>query len=386
MANFRLLPGVGGNGSRSPPGSKSPSSQARSRTSPSKSNTKFVSRHGDGDAAGGRARSITLATGGPLEAFCCCIPGILLFGMVFILFLAAIFSHAAFYAITAVLSVVTLSWSANLSLSIVVGTWKMRRACGVDWHARLQELEKTLPEGEANSSHIVILPNYKENEDMLLETLENLGRSPLARSSLRVVLAMEEREGPEGHEKAERLVAKAEHLFAGIIAAFHPSGLPGELAGKSSNTQWAFQEALRVFTPVLERYDPSKVFITVGDADTLWHAQFLSAVTYQALEMPHEERAWSIWQPPIMLLRNLFSVPALTRVSCYGTIMFELAGVTNQLFGSHMSYSAYTMTLAMATHRLVGGWDKDVIAEDHHMFCKCYCAAIWALIDFLMKA
>lgn len=30
----------------------------------------------------------------------------------------------------------------------------------------------------------------------------------------------------------------------------------------------------------------------------------------------------------------------------------------------------------MASHPLVGGWDRDVIAEDHHMFCKCYFASI----------
>jgi hypothetical protein len=29
----------------------------------------------------------------------------------------------------------------------------------------------------------------------------------------------------------------------------------------------------------------------------------------------------------------------------------------------------------------VNGWDSDVIAEDHHMFCKCYFASIWDAIE-----
>jgi hypothetical protein len=37
------------------------------------------------------------------------------------------------------------------------------------------------------------------------------------------------------------------------------------------------------------------------------------------------------------------------------------------------------MTLALASHPEVDGWDVDVIAEDHHMFCKCYFAALWEL-------
>jgi len=126
----------------------------------------------------------------------------------------------------------------------------------------------------------------------------------------------------------------------------------------------------------LSRLDPSQVILTVGDADTLWHPQFFSALACEASSLTAVERAWSIWQPPVLLLRNLFSVPGPTRVSGYGTILFELAGLANQFFGTHFCYSAYSLTLAMASHPLVSGWDRDVIAEDHHMFCKCYFASI----------
>eukprot|EP00933_Yihiella_yeosuensis_P049795 TRINITY_DN4715_c0_g1_i4.p1 TRINITY_DN4715_c0_g1~~TRINITY_DN4715_c0_g1_i4.p1 ORF type:complete len:409 (+),score=65.54 TRINITY_DN4715_c0_g1_i4:858-2084(+) len=37
--------------------------------------------------------------------------------------------------------------------------------------------------------------------------------------------------------------------------------------------------------------------------------------------------------------------------------------------------------LSLATHRQVDGWDRDVIAEDHHMFCKCYFASIWEQLE-----
>jgi hypothetical protein len=49
-----------------------------------------------------------------------------------------------------------------------------------------------------------------------------------------------------------------------------------------------------------------------------------------------------------------------------------------------MSYSAYSLTFAMANHPLVNGWDTDVIAEDHHMFCKCYFASIWTSVTSSM--
>jgi len=83
----------------------------------------------------------------------------------------------------------------------------------------------------------------------------------------------------------------------------------------------------------------------------------------------------------VLLLRNLFSCPGPTRVSGYATILFELAGLANQFFGTHFSYSAYSLSLSLASHHLVSGWDRDVIAEDHHMFCKCYFASIRDTIE-----
>jgi len=95
--------------------------------------------------------------------------------------------------------------------------------------------------------------------------------------------------------------------------------------------------------------------------------------------MTGDERTWRIWQPPILLMRNIFSVPAMTRASSHATLIFELSALANQFFFPAFAYSSYSLTLALASHPEVDGWDVDVIAEDHHMFCKCYFAALWEL-------
>jgi len=297
----------------------------------------------------------------------------MLFSMMLLVVVSAFASSMVFYAITAALTVFTLSYTTQLSVACAFGAWKMRQACSEDWDVRLHAMQKKT---DTTIDHVVILPNYKEDEQMLQETLENIGRSCTALNNVRVVLAMEAREGVSGQQKAERLIANTKHLFADIIAAYHPENLAGEIAGKSSNTQWGYRTALQQWGMYLSRLDPSQVLLTVGDADTLWHPQFFSALACEALSLTADERAWSIWQPPILLLRNLFSCPGPTRVSGYATILFELAGLANQYFGTHFCYSAYSLSLAMASHPLVGGWDRDVIAEDHHMFCKCYFASI----------
>jgi len=293
----------------------------------------------------------------------------------------AIFYQHVFYLITAVLSMYIWIYSINMSVSCAVGAWRMRRDVEIDWHAKLEELlsQEQLESSEQSSEimHLVFLPNYKEDEDMLFHTLENLGRSTIANTSVHVVLGMEEREGPAVHLKAERLINKSAHLFADISATFHPANLPGDIAGKSSNNQWAYRQTMQRYAQKISKMDTSRVFITCFDADTLVHPQYLAGLTYEALCLPSQERSWTMWQPPVLLLRNLFSCPAPTRVSGYGTIFFELGGLTNQNVSPHFTFSTYSFTLALSSHYMVDGWDRDVISEDHHMFCKCYFASIW---------
>ena len=110
-------------------------------------------------------------------------------------------------------------------------------------------------------THVAVLPYFREDETVLREPLENLGRSSPAEKHMRIVLATEAREGPHSHDKAECLIAATGHLFNTV----HPTSLgPSDSFGR--NTVWNFT---------------SSVFMTVGDADTPWHPQFSSAVVFE---------------------------------------------------------------------------------------------------------
>lgn len=326
---------------------------------------------------------ISLYEPGLLPWACMQFPGFCLVSQLALLAIAAYVNMAYFYLATAALTFYVSIWAISMAVFSAVGAHYMRRECAQDWHAKLQERLKEHPD-ESDVMHILILPNYKESEKMLLQTLENLARSPEARDRLYIVLAMEERE-VAAREKAGRLIQQTTHLFAGVKASFHPPGIPKEVAGKSSNTQWAFKECQSCYASQLSTRDPARVFISVGDADTLWHPQFLSALAYQGLTMPLQERVWTIFQPPVLLMRNLFSVPGVIRVSGLATLLFELSGLAHQRLGTHIAYSTYSLTLSLALHSEVGGWDADVVAEDHHMFCKCYFAALWEEVNALRE-
>lgn len=64
--------------------------------------------------------------------------------------------------------------------------------------------------------------------------------------------------------KASRLISEFEKRFLRIGATFHPSGLAGEIAGKSSNVAFAAQHVLGAHRTALHA-EPCNIMVTVMD-------------------------------------------------------------------------------------------------------------------------
>merc|ERR1719253_734533 len=132
-------------------------------------------------------------------------PALCIFMLYVTVLVTSLFFPRAFYMLTAALTFITMLWISNLALSSIWGAIRLRKATRKDWHAMLEEAQKEQEDKtgkEFGAVHIVILPNYCENKNMMKDTLENLGCSPMALESVIVVLAMEEREGPKAKQKA----------------------------------------------------------------------------------------------------------------------------------------------------------------------------------------
>lgn len=80
-----------------------------------------------------------------------------------------------------------------------------------------------------------------------------------------VYLAMEQKESA-APEKASKLVAAFEKSFLGIHTTFHPAGLQGEIAGKSSNVAYAARRIVETHRAELNANN-CNVIITVMDGE-----------------------------------------------------------------------------------------------------------------------
>jgi len=236
----------------------------------------------------------------------------------------------------------------------------------IDWRARYEAEraagKRVLPWERIH--HLVIIPNYQEPIAKLRLTLESLAAQHEMAPRIWAVLAMEGRE--------EGAAAKAEALqreFAGRLAVYytiHPDGLPGEKAGKAPNQSWAARWARKRL--VDDRgYKVRHIVLTTCDADSVFHPDYFLCLTSKFAADP--ERYLRVWQAPLLFHNNIRQVPTFVSfMTAMGSIA-QLAGLCDPQ-SRPFPLSTYSLSLALADG--VGYWDGDAIAEDWHMFLKCF--------------
>ena len=65
--------------------------------------------------------------------------------------------------------------------------------------------------------------------------------------------------------------------FKDMFATFHPANLPNDPPGKASNVAWAFKKLSKRLQETGQ--DPSKVMLTIADADSEFHEVHSDAAT-----------------------------------------------------------------------------------------------------------
>jgi cellulose synthase/poly-beta-1,6-N-acetylglucosamine synthase-like glycosyltransferase len=245
--------------------------------------------------------------------------------------------------------------SAQLGLGAVVSYLKLRASERTDWLARASSQP-----GFDALHHLVIIPTYKEGDEVLGETLDHLLAQDFPRERVSVVLAFEQRD-PGAPARAGRLLAKYRPRFGNVWALFHVQQ-PGDMPGKSSNLAWA---APRARTLLRRRgIDTRNVLLTICDADSRLHAKYLSNVAHAHLTDPGRDAR--LYQPALLFHANLDRLLPPLRATNSAYSAWSLARL---VFGQRLVLqSTYSLPLELA--HAVGYWDPDVIPEDSRICFK----------------
>ncbi len=255
--------------------------------------------------------------------------------------------------------------SYSVAAACLVGLRKLKQWQQHNWLAKYCEWLPDHPEAEKWEwpRHLVIIPNYKESEEGLARTLDSLANQANANQVV-VVMAMEARE-PDAHVKAERLVTRYRSHFAGMLATFHPAGLPNETPGKGSNEAWGAREA---FIHLIEDGgdDIRRYTVTSCDADAVFHPRHFEALNY--LFLTAKDRYRTFWQPTIFNSNNIWEIPAPLRIPD------GLSGInrmSNLLLPGSVKFPTSCYSLSWQMLNEVDYWDEEVIPEDWHLYLKC---------------
>ena len=96
----------------------------------------------------------------------------------------------------------------------------------------------------SNFTHLVCLAAYKEPLSVLIETIDSIARQTVV-GRVVLVVGFEERT-PELEAKLSRLRELYQSKFKLLMMTVHPAGLPGEIPGKCSNSNFALRQAEKI--------------------------------------------------------------------------------------------------------------------------------------------
>jgi len=213
--------------------------------------------------------------------------------------------------------------------------------------------------------HLVVIPFVDESFEVLQSTLHSLTRSRYpVKDRIMVILATEERVGPEAQEVARKIREQYGQEFNKFFVTVHPDGLPGEIKGKSANASYAVQAVM----PDLEAAGITidQVLVANFDSDTIVHPQYFARVIYEFLtsEKPYRHS----YQPITIYNNNIWDSPALIRVVSVSNSFWQFTEGSRP--DRLRTFSSHSMTLRALVD--VGFWKKDLINEDGYIYWQCY--------------
>lgn len=296
------------------------------------------------------------------------IPGLLAWTTItFPLWGAFLFPLAVAYFVIAFL-IFWLYQSFKSGYLAIIGYYKIQHADRQNWLALFQKQATPdwLPYADIN--HVIVVSSYKEPLSVIEMAVGSIASQvDIDHQKLHLVIAQEARAGAENnHLTVDYFSKKYRRVFGSLTFTEHPSGIPGETAGKHSNEAFA---AKYFKTHCLKKFQLRFDALTLStcDVDTIFHPKYFSALTYRFASSPH--RYYRFWQSPIFWHHNINSVPAPTRI--IGTMgnVIHIANI-QEPDGLFFNYSCYSSSFQLIDS--AGYWDPDMIPEDWHIFLQTF--------------
>lgn len=215
-----------------------------------------------------------------------------------------------------------------------------------------------------NVLQVVIIATYNESQAIIHPTIEHVIDSNGFKDRKTILfLAYEERANDQKKQETLDTLNQYKDKFYYAEAVEHTL-TPGEIPGKGAN---ATHTARRVQEWVREQgIDPSRVLVTVLDADNRPDKNYFSLLTYVYLSA--ENRKQKSYQPVALYNNNIWDVPAIMRLCAISNTYFHLGNSMRPHALRNFSAHAQSLDALIDTDF----WSVRTIVEDGHQFWRTY--------------
>jgi cellulose synthase/poly-beta-1,6-N-acetylglucosamine synthase-like glycosyltransferase len=255
---------------------------------------------------------------------------------------------------------------------LLKGYRKFKKSLSTDWLAKLKTLESLTPEETKKLDlfdwrdiyHTILITTYKEDATILRKSIDSLQATDYPKDRIIVLLATEERAGESAREMARELEDHYRGVFAKFIVTTHPDNIPGEVKAKGANASWAARQLTQIMKK--EHIPLDHVIVSTADADSRFHEQFLSNLTYHYLTTPDRVRA--CYQPVAMYFNNIWEAPMISRVLAFGTTFWQLI----ESIRDYRLITFATHATSLQTLHETDYWCTSIVNEDSRQFFRAY--------------
>ncbi len=324
------------------------------------------------------------------------LPAILSYGSIILLVILSLIDPlwASAYLLLVIVTVIVKA--VGIAVHTIRGRARMDQAQKVNWHARLEQLERPAESYESvKHKHLkqlgfsqhqenlrliaaasdtypkpsqlynaLIVAAYNESYEVLDPTFQSVLDTHYDKQHLIIVLAYEERGGDAIRNTVQRIKDKYGDSFFAFHTVEHPSDLPHEVVGKGGNITYGGHYLKNWLGTQKIQYED--VIITTLDSDNRPHYSYFDYVTYEYIV--HDNRKHLSYQPISLFLNNIWDVPAPMRVVATGNsfwnIISSMRPHTLRNFASHSQPMDALVEMDF--------WSTRTIVEDGHQYWRSY--------------
>lgn len=296
------------------------------------------------------------------------VPGILAWGTIIGLIILSATAPVGTAVFVILFDVYWLLLVVFLGTHLLISYRLIKKRLHVDWKTKCQEVgsNSQLGFGWEDIWQIIILPTYNESLEVIRPSLDALLASGYPPEKMIVVLATEERAGPDGAMRGERIKEEYSNKFGRFLVTIHPDGIEGELKGKGANQAWAAKELKRLIIDP-EGFDYKKILLSVFDIDTVVQPGYFHcfAYTFLTVDKPYRKS----YQPVPVYHNNIWDAPFFARVAAFSNTFWQMM---QQIKPEKLAtYSSHSMTWQALVD--IGFWSTNMVSEDSRIFWHCFC-------------